>query len=298
MSKEIKTIIKGEDCYFIKDYKDNDTYRQSFSRLARKTYGFDFEDWYREGWWGDRYIPFSLVHNGEVVANISVNTLDFLIDGAHHNILQIGTVMTDEAYRNKGLSRELMDRIMEEISGKYETVYLYANDSVLEFYPKFGFKESHEYIHSRIFTKEDTKNTYRKIDSKNPKDREIITQLVKNTRPSSKISMVDNLGLIMIGLTVFMPENFYYIKDLDLAVVAEYEGDNLLLMEVYSEKEFSLDTVISTMMNKPEMTVTLGFTPFDASNYNCEVLKEEDSTFFIKGNNPLGLGRFPAMSHA
>lgn len=298
MIKEEIVMIKGEDYIFIKDYKDNDQYRESLSRLARKTYGFNLEDWYRQGWWGKRYIPYSLVKDGEVVANISVNTLDFLIDGVHHDILQLGTVMTDEVYRGRGLSRELMNRMLEELGDRYETIYLYANDSVTQFYPKFGFLESSEYVHFRQFTKQETKYAYRKLDGKDPKDREIITRLVTNARPSSRISMTDNLGLIMIDLTVFLQNNFYYIKDLDLVVVADYDEDNLLLMEVYSEKEYNLDFVIHTMMVKPSIKVTLGFTPFDASDYECEVLKEEDSTFFVKGNNPLGVGRFPAMSHA
>ena len=94
-----------------------------------------------------------------------------------------------------------------------------------------------------------------------------------------------------------MTENFYYIEELDIAVVAEYEGDNLILYEVYSEKKVDLDQVINIMVNQATMKVTLGFTPNDTSSYDCEVLEEGD-TFFIRGKNLIGQGRFPAMSHA
>lgn len=44
----------------------------------------------------------------------------------------------DENYRGRGLSRQLMEHIM----ATYEDIpmYLSANESVLDFYPRFGFE--------------------------------------------------------------------------------------------------------------------------------------------------------------
>ena len=297
MSEMTKITIKNKDYYFIKGYKDNDHYRQSFNKLAKKTYGFDFEDWFQLGYWGELYIPFSLLHNEEVVANISVNTLEFMIDGKLHHILQLGTVMTDEAYRGRGLSRELMNRVLREYGEKEEMIYLYANGTVLDFYPKFGFAGDKEYVHSKQFVKEETPITFRRLDNREVKDRALITRLITSAHPVSRISMVGNSDLVHFYMTVFMTENFYYIEALDLVVVAEYEDGNLTLYGVYSEKKVNLDQVINIMVNQANMKVTLGFTPDDTSSYDCEVLEEGD-TFFIKGKNLIGQGRFPAMSHA
>jgi ribosomal protein S18 acetylase RimI-like enzyme len=290
--------IQNEDYILIKDYKDQEAYRRSLNRLAMKTYGFDFEDWYKAGYWKDKYIPFSLIHQGEVVANISVSKMDFLINGEIVPCLQIGTVMTEEEYRHRGLSRALMELVLKEFEGSYQLIYLYANDSVLEFYPKFGFTKAEEYVHTRKFIKSGKQYAYRKLDMKLPEDRELLVRLVTKTLPVAKISMVGNPGLDLFYLTKFMSEDIYYFKDLDLAAVAEFEDGNLLLMDAFCPKEFHLEEVIFSLMDREQMKVTLGFTPTIMAEYDCEILKEEGSTFFVRGKYIMDHGRFPILSHA
>ena len=109
-----------------KDYRDNDRLRHSFNELAKETFGLDFEDWYRNGFWGDDYNPYSVVADGKVIANVSVNQTDMRLSGAGaaasqdgniRHFLQLGTVMTDKAYRNQGFIRKIMERIGEDYGG-------------------------------------------------------------------------------------------------------------------------------------------------------------------------------------
>ena len=65
--------------------------------------------------------------------------LDYL--KTQKNYIQLGTIMTDKNYRNQGLSKYLMNIVLKEFSEKNDEVYLFANDSVLYFYPKFGFQK-------------------------------------------------------------------------------------------------------------------------------------------------------------
>ncbi len=299
---ELLLMINGESYTLITDYKDNEIYRQGLNKLVRNIYGFDFEDWYQAGYWKDRYIPYSLLHKDELVANISVNTLDYLVDGERKAYLQLGTVMTDESYRGKGLSRALMEHILKEYEG-LELIYLYANDSVLDFYPKFGFMEAKEYVHTRLAYKSGNPYSYRKLDMNSGEDTKLLFKLVTDTLPVSRVSMMDNPGLPMFYLTKFMRENIYYFEELQLVAVAELEAGNLYLTDIFTTKEFDLEGIISSLMDREEMKVILGFTPRDAKGYDIEPLSVEGSTFFVKGRavgngNPLGYGRFPELSHA
>jgi GNAT superfamily N-acetyltransferase len=298
MKNALIVTIENEEYYFIKAYKDNTKYRQSLNKLVRATYDFDFEEWYQQGYWSDKYRPYSLVHNEEVVANISVSTIDFLIEGKLYHTVQIGTVMTAEAYRKKGLSKVLMNKVLEEYENSYDLIYLYANDSVLEFYPKFGFTQAEEYNYTKNLIQGEKKYSYRKLDRKELSDRAILLRIVTNNNLSSRIAMVGNPGLDMFYLISFMSENIYYIEELDLLAVAENDGDNMFLLDVFCEQEFNMDEVIHSLMNNGTKKVTLGFTPFDDTSYTCELLKEEGTTFFIKGNNINNRGRFPILSHA
>jgi len=294
----LKLMVSNEEYTLIKDYRENDKYRLSFNNLAKKVYGIDFEEWYQQGYWGDKYHPYSLVHKEEVVASVSVNPIDFFANGELYHTLQIGTVMTEEAYRHKGLSKELINIILEEYENTCELIYLYANDTVLDFYPKFGFVQAEEYNYSKTVIMGENKLAYRKLNIKESRDKALIIRLVTNKCTLSMISMVDNPGLDMFYLISFMAEDIYYIEDLDLIAVAELEGDKMFLLDVFCEHQVDLDMVIKSLMNNTEMKVTLGFTPRDVTSYTCELLREEGSTFFIKGESFNNRGRFPLLSHA
>ena len=94
------------------NYRDNDALRASFNELAGKVFGLSFENWYQNGFWKDNYIPYSVVIDGKVVANVSVNRCDVSYNGETKSLIQLGTVMTDPDHRGKGYARELMEKII------------------------------------------------------------------------------------------------------------------------------------------------------------------------------------------
>ncbi len=64
--------------WFYKDYKNNEELRKIFNELATLIFGLNFESWYKKGYWNNRYIPFSYAEGDKVIANVSVNLLDFV----------------------------------------------------------------------------------------------------------------------------------------------------------------------------------------------------------------------------
>lgn len=301
--------INNTEYQFIKNYKDIDKYRLCLNALTKKTYGFDFEQWYQDGYWQEKYLPYSLIHNETVVANVSVNPIDFLVCGTIKHTIQIGTVMTDKAYRNQGLIRALMNIILDEYENCSDLIYLFANDSVLEFYPKFGFKKAVEYKYSKALTKQQTNldtineiiNTthfIRKLNIDISEDRLLLTKLINNATPISKVSMLNNPGLILFYCTSFMKDLIYYIEDLDVAIVAEIDSENINIIDIFSEKVFDLDLITNSLITNNTMEIHYSFTPLDTTSFNKELLEEENTTLFVKGNNFLNNAMFPVLSHA
>ena len=64
-----------------------------------------FESWVTGGYFEGDYIPYSFMEEGKIIANVSANKMTFLQNGVERNYIQIGTVMTDEAYRRQGLAK-------------------------------------------------------------------------------------------------------------------------------------------------------------------------------------------------
>ena len=118
---------------FVKHYMADDSLRAALNALTRQTFGFDFEKWYAGGGWEGDYLPYSLMDGGKMIANVSANRMRFCQNGQERRYIQIGTVMTDKAYRRRGLAAQLMRAAMDDLRGECDGFYLFGNLSALGF---------------------------------------------------------------------------------------------------------------------------------------------------------------------
>lgn len=297
-----KVLINGKEYTFIKDYKENTLLRKSFNALTKKTYGFDFEQWYQDGYWGNWYVPYSLLDGENIVANVSISIIDFLVLGESKGYVQLGTVMTDSSYRNQGLSRYLIEKVIEEWKVKCHMLYLFANDSVLNFYPQFGFTAAKEYQYSKAVANDNENIAAEKLDMSLVSNRELLVEKINSSVPIAKLSMLKNPELIMFYCTYFMMDNVYYLREKDVIVIAELDGDTLYLQDIFSSSEANIDDIIKSLTNKEVKKVVLGFTHNDSGSYCVNLLKEEGTTLFVmKDKEDLFKNTklmFPILSHA
>lgn len=136
----------------ISNYMRDDAKRHMLNALTQKTFGFDFEGWVTNGYFEGDYIPYSFVKDGEIIANVSANRMQFLQNGVRKNYIQIGTVMTDERFRKQGLAAQLMNHVISEYEGACDGIYLFGNLAATGFYEKLGFQTVNEY---RYFVKDE-----------------------------------------------------------------------------------------------------------------------------------------------
>ena len=283
----------------IKNYRHDAALRRSFNALAEKTFGLNFEGWYQNGFWGDNYNPYSIVIDGEVVANVSLNRTDLLIGGEVKRICQLGTVMTDERYRNRGLSRAIMAEI-EKDTADADGIYLFGNDNVVEFYPKFGFTPGKEHIYTRQVNQASA-CTMEQIPMDSPESWAVLADAMERSGFREGCRMVNNPELIFFYVSQFMQECVYRCEELDAYVIAEIEEGNLLIHNVFAPESVTLDAVIAAF-GSDITQVTLGFTPDSAEGWNVSEYHEEDCNFFVKGDIFRDFAdkklRIPSLSHA
>lgn len=262
-----------------KNYRNNDALRASFNRLAEKTFGLNFENWYQNGFWQDNYIPYSVVIDGEVVSNVSVNACNMNYKGKIVKLIQLGTIMTDIAHRGKGYARVLMEEVIKDYDGKVDGMYLFANDSVLEFYPKFGFKEEKEYQYTKELTISGECKA-QNIPLKGKVDFDRAIKIFDTNEQNAQLYMVGNSGLYMFYLSQFMTENLFYIEECSSYAVAEMEDDTLILHTIIGDG--AVDEVIRAFGSQVKKVI-LCFTPNDTDGFEKSELHEEDTTFFVQG---------------
>lgn len=291
----------------IKSYKQDELLRNSFNQLASDIFGLSFENWYQNGYWTDKYNPYSIVIEDKVVANVSVNKMEFMINGKIEKYLQLGTVMTDKRYRNKGLIKRIMQEIEKDYIDIVDGIYLFANDSVVEFYPKFGFRKSTEYQYSKVISKKLNEidkamdKHVRQVQMSNKEEWLLLEKSMESSAINCAFEMINNKELIMFYVTQFMQSNVYYVEDENAYVIAEIDEGELLLHNIFSDKVVNMDKVIEAFGDNIEKVV-LGFKPLIHDGYQVEKLCKEDTTLFMKGKCFDLLEQeeiiFPTLSHA
>jgi predicted N-acetyltransferase YhbS len=282
----------------VSHYRENNTLRKSFMKLAFDIFGLDFASWREQGYWGDRYIPFSFADGDRIIANVSVNNLDLIIEGKSYKALQIGTVMTHPEYRNKGLSARLMNHVLDVYHGKYDFMYLFANDSVLDFYPKFEFQEVEEYLYSTKISVEQGRYNLRKLELAH--DQDLIEKMVYERVPVSRtFSTAHSSGITMYHILNVFTDHLYYHSESDAIVIFTKDNGKAQLYDVISTAPINLNDIITCFGDADE--IEFHFTPdFSGSQYQRVPFKR-DGALFVKKRDGLEFPHFvkhPFLSEA
>lgn len=283
----------------IHGYRDDRALRDSFNALAEQTFGLSFEGWYQNGFWKENYDPHSIVIDGQLVSNVSVNRTDLLIGGKRRRILQLGTVMTAEEHRNKGCGRAIMEYIEREYAD-VDGIYLFANDTVVDYYPRFGFRPGVEYAYRRAVS-QTGESKAEQVVMDNAENWQKLSAAMEKSTFREGCRMVGNPGLIFFYVSQFMQEAVYYIAALDAWVIAEIEDGTLTIHNIFADETVTIEAVAAAFGAEVHQIV-LGFAPETAEGWELEEIREEDTHFFIKGavfeEFEARKLRIPSLSHA
>lgn len=294
------------DLKLVKNYMLDENLRHGLNYLTTRVFGFDFEGWVTKGYFEGDYIPYSYEESGKIIANASANIMNFNYGSEKRNYIQIGTVMTDEAYRKNGLARSLINEIINDYKDKCDGIYLFANLEALGFYDKVGFKQVKE---SRYSLKENCMSILageeKSLIKVEKEDESLVKKyfdFVRNGKNYSSLQQINRFSLCMF-YTADM-EGVYYIEDLDAFVVLDEEDSTLIVQDIFANKSVELEKVLSKLDSKYD-SVRLGFTPNNADKnlFNVETYDgADDYRLYYLGDTLLEIERnnlyFPELSHA
>lgn len=289
--------------------RDDDRLRASFNELTEKTFGFDFTGWYDAGFWGELYIPHALTDGSRVVSNVSVNLMCFELEGEIRNYIQLGTVMTDPDYRGLGLNRKIMEHILKKYENSCDGIYLFGNDSVLDYYPRFGFRPCGEYEYSFIPAAGTDPVPYRleKTDPADTAQQERFFEAVRREAESAAVNendgfyMRENLGLYQFWTISGYGNSIFFLPEEQAYVLADKQEHRLLIHQVIGRQPLDYSRLAASF-GAGVTEVVFGYTPACRESLTCHPYREEDCTLFVLGRDPDRVERdrlhFPALSHA
>lgn len=289
----------------VRDYMCDGGLRHALNELTQQTFGFDFEDWVRGGYFEGGYIPYSFAEDGKILSNASANRMCFLQNGVRKNYIQIGTVMTSEAYRRRGFAKKLVEQILDTYKNKCDGIYLFANLDALDFYRKIGLKEGVEFqytLKAEYMAGFGKKGRFKPVDGKDQKIRQQYMEAVRASAVNASLEQLNKFGLQMFYTSSL--SNVYYADDIDCFAVMEMSGDMLILQSIICRETLPMREIISRIGESCQH-LKLGFSPCagDASLFEASVFNGGgDYRLFYLGKELESIEKeklfFPLLSHA
>lgn len=265
-------------------------YQQKLNPLLKDIF-LDFQFWYDLNLWDDKYESYAIMEADEIVSNICVFKTELIFNGEKHQALSIGAVATKESHRGRGLSGILMQHILE----KYEGVpmYLAANEGVVDFYPKFGFRRVYEKLPVAFVSVENTHLAH-KLCFNDPK---VADYIYKKIQFSEKLDCLNTQSVQLFHVHFgYLKESIYELPEIETMIIAEQEEQTLKLMGVYSKRPVTFEQLLKHLPFTQVQKIEFGFMPY-WSDCAYEMMETETDPLFVRGIGcDLGDFKFPELS--
>jgi predicted N-acetyltransferase YhbS len=262
--------------------------------------GRTFFDWGERRGWAAGYEVFAIVVDDRIVSTVGRQAMRYVINGQARNGYQIGAVATHREHRNRGLARRLMERVLVELDAPDQPVILFANPSVLEFYPRFGFRRLAQ---TRFVAHVDVRpagTLAPSLDLARATDRVWLANHCARAHPiGGGFTARDYCATLLFHLTR-EPRRAFRLDSFGVVVVTQQDGDRLLIQDLLATRPFSLTDALPRLCAAPARMIEFGFHPeLWWPNTKTLALDDGESPLFVRGA-ATGVAepvRFPELAH-
>lgn len=273
---------------------DNDRdYEALFDDLIQEVFGFSFEPWLEHKLWDERYESYSIISDNKMLSNLCIFKTDMIVQGQEVKANQFGAVCTRKSEQGKGLSRLLMEHVLNIY--KDTPAFLFSNESVIDFYPRFGFKQIQTYrpiIETTIYN---DPGTAKKLTATDP----IVKNIIYNRTGNSKtFDCLNTASIQMFHMLMGYPGDIYSLPTLETIIIAQQNDTELFIADIISIKPITFEKIKTELPFRGIEEVEFGFNPdWLEVTPTWEPVDKNEVMFFTKGDlNPPKNFRFPTTS--
>jgi predicted N-acetyltransferase YhbS len=262
--------------------------------------GRTFFDWGARGGWVAGYEVFAIVVDDRIVSTVGRQAMRYVINGKARNGYQIGAVATRREHRNRGLARLLMERVLAELDAPDQPVILFANPSVLDFYPRFGFRRRAQYRFVAHIDVRPADTLAPSLDLARATDRVWLANHCARAHAIGRgFTARDYYPALLFHLTREL-RKAVRLDSFGAVVVTQQDGERLLIQDLLATRPFSLTDALPHLCANPTRTIEFGFHPeMWWPNTETLPLDDSESPLFVRGaaagvREPV---RFPDLAH-
>lgn len=189
-----------------------------------------------------------------------------------------------------------MNKIIEDYQNKVDFFFLHANETVMEFYPKFGFQHLNENLFISNF--DCTQNNYsaRKLNIDNERDYHILLNLIINRLNMTKVFGAENYGFITMWHVLNLHrDNLYYLEKENAIIIKEEEEDTVYVLDIIFSEPINIMSALPKTIESNSIKKVKYYFPPDILHYKFDEALNVDTGLFILGDIALNdkLFRFP-----
>ena len=285
----------------IRIYGADEKLRNEYFNFILKVFpSADFTKWHNKGFWTDNYISYSILESGKIISNVSVSLMDVIVSNKAYKAIQLGAVGTIPEYRSRGLSRIIMEYVLNKYMKKVDLFFLFANKNVLEFYPKFGFKKLQEKIFSYDLKEVKSNYSARKLNLNTLADYNLLLNLINDRKVLTKIFGADNYGFITIWhIFNTYADNLHYLEE-ENCIVIKTESENVLnIREIICKQLFDFESVLTKVIESESITKINYYFPPDQIKFTYDNVVDYESYLFVRGKIEFDsiMPKFPETAH-
>jgi len=164
---------------------------------------------------------------------------------------------------------------------------LSANESVLDFYPRFGFgrvQESSFSLRVSDLEMQPATTSLRRLDTNNTDDFRMMEQFAAERIPvSSVMGVKNNEHLLMFYFILAFNDDIYYTEDADAIVMYKQEDKELHIFDIISKQKVDYDMIFNSIVSADTESIHFYFTPdYDHENLLTEFITESDDILFVR----------------
>jgi GNAT superfamily N-acetyltransferase len=262
--------------------------------------GDTFRRWAQAGGWNAGYEVFAVVKERQLASIIGVMDMHFLFDGVEYDGAQLGAVGTVPDFRGKGLCRQLMNWALAAHRAPDRPVILFANGTVLDFYPRFGFRPVAEKRFLLARRLEPTLRPVRRLDLTVRADRASLADCCARAAPISRRFAARAYFSIMLWQLIHRSRSIFLLDDIAAALVVSQVARRLIVHDVYAPSAFDLVAALPSVIDAAVEEIEFCFDPEEwlAEMPTTVELYTEDQCFLLwSGSLVDGKCRFPDLAH-
>lgn len=268
-------------------YWDNPNAKQAFISFLKDIHNLDLTRWDTLGCWDNNYRPFSYFDQDQVIASVCLYSMDMTVNGQRTKVAQVSGVGTREAYRGKGLNRELNRKAIDWAKDSHDFFYLFSDTDARPFYQKLGFQPVQESLPKTKINSTEKRNGIRQLSCDNKEELQFIYSMAKKRTSVSDQLGVHNPKLLMFWALYFLRDTIHYIPRLDIIICYKRDNGIVTIFDIIGTTVPPFSDIYPFIADSSDKTVQFRFLPdkLNLPSVAFEPLPDDNGTHIL-GNFP------------